>query len=218
MKVFLDKQELSVGFGQDSAAAPSAGALGEALDEARRTAQALGRVIVEVKLDGRALSTEEIDAGERGVAIDPPPQRLEFITADPRELVATSMAQAADALEEARDAQTSAAELLASGDVGGALEQIGEVVGVWEAVRVVLEQGPGLLGVPLARFAHGREGGSVELDRHTRELSACLQNFKSALTAEDWSTLGDLLAEDMDVQARVWSELLRTLASGALAV
>jgi hypothetical protein len=210
MKAYLDESELKLGPPAGATGGAGAAGLGfaHALEEARRAAQALGRVIVEVKLDGRAMSDDELEAGQRGVKVDPPPGKVEFVSVDPRELVATSLEQAADALEEARDVQAAAAELLASGDVNGALAPISEVVGVWEAVRAVLDQGPQLIGRPLT----GLLAAEAKVGEHTLALSACLQGFKHALEGQDWSTLGDHMASEMDQQARVWSGLLRDMA------
>lgn len=217
MKAFLDERELGPsqrdagqgGAGQEHAAALG-GVVGRALAAARELAQASGRVIIEVKLDGRQLSDTELEAVEAGAG--PSGERLQFVSANPRELVATSFVQAADALEEARDLQTDAGGALQAGDVGAALGLITEVIGVWEAVRAVLERGPGLLGVPL----EGLVPSGVNVQARTAELSASLQSVKTSLESQDWSSLADVLAVELDEQNRVWTGLLRQMGQAAL--
>ena len=90
MKTYLDQREIGP---QPTLAA--------ALETARRQAADLGRVVVEVKLDGVDLTDEQID--QPGTVAG---ERIECISADPRALVAMSFEQAAEALDEARAIQT----------------------------------------------------------------------------------------------------------------
>jgi hypothetical protein len=176
--------------------------LGAGIEAARQRATDRGRVVVEVKLDGRALTDEELQqglAGEGGVS----GARLDCTTVAPAELVATSFAQASGALDEARALQADAAGALRAGDINTALANLGEVVGVWEAVKQTLDDGPGLLGRPLGELLPGASAQEEGV-----RLAAALTALKTTLADQDWSTLADVLEVELDQQAERWVELL----------
>jgi hypothetical protein len=195
MKTYLDQREIGP---QPTLAA--------ALETARRQAADLGRVVVEVKLDGVDLTDEQID--QPGTVAG---ERIECISADPRALVAMSFEQAAEALDEARAIQQDAAGALQAGQTDQAFGLLAEAVGVWEAVRKVLDQAPVLLGVsPQSLCPAG-----TSFQQTTAELSASLSALKATLAMQDWATLADLLNAELDQQAEVWTGLLGQMGQAA---
>lgn len=203
MRVFLDEQSIELpGAGNESVAA--------AIAAARAMAQARGRVIVDVQVDGERLDDEAIDNPSTKPAGD-----IEFkcFSADPRQLVAESFIDVARALEAARPAQREAADALQTGKLDTAFEQLAGALEVWDAVHRVTEQGPALLGVTLASL--DPSGRSIERDLAT--LSATLQQVKDAVGTQDWSTLADLLSHELDTAADQWSRLLVAIGERARA-
>lgn len=197
MKALLDQREI----GQQPSVAT-------ALDVARQQAAAAGRVIIEVKLDGVGLSDAELDAP------DTSPSRaelIECISADPRALVAMSFEQASTALDEARAIQRDAAGALQSGQTDLAFGLLAEAIGVWEAVKQVLDQAPALLGVSAQSLCpKGTNFESAML-----ELVSGLSALKATLAMQDWATLADLLNVELDQQAEIWTGLLAQMAVAA---
>ncbi len=195
MRVYVDEQVVPV-------ARPT---LAAALAAGRDAASVRQRVIVEAKLDGVAIADADLH--------EPPETALEdadvrFVTAEPRALVRTSLLDTREALEEAVKIQAFAAEALQAGKLAEGLELIGSALAVWDAVRRVSEQGPALLNVEFDRVV---VAGRPLADRAI-ELAGCLEQVKSALSAQDWSLLADLLEGELSDAARAWRAVLADLA------
>lgn len=186
--------------------------LGEALRAAAALAERNGRIIVDVIADGQALDEKALARAERSKA---EVQELRLASADPRELVRTSLLDAEDALEQARTDQCIAAEMIHGGQVDEARESLASMLKTWQAVRDVLARGSAVLRVDLdrvdlAKASAGAVGGRVSDQTH--QLFAQLDDLKSALAREDWSAVADTLGADMDDLVESWQAMLRTLA------
>lgn len=209
MRVFLDEQAIEIqrAGGSDGQTPDSVAA---AIAAARAAAQANGRVIIDVRVNGERLDDDALDSPS-----DSPAGDIEFkcFSADPRQLVAESFVDVSLALEGARPAQREAADSLQTGNLEAAFEQLAGALEVWDAVHRVTEQGPALLGVTLASLHPS--GGSIEKDLAT--LSATLQQVRDAVGTQDWSTLADLLGHDLDDAACRWARLLAEFGDRASA-
>lgn len=182
----------------------------EAIEIGRAFVSSRQRVIIEVKLDGRMLSGEEL---EQSLVISQV-QECQFVTADPRELVEVSLLDAAAAIENNRARQLSAAELLQAGKLDEAMNELADVVEVWNAVCQVAEQGPALAGLdPMGVEIRLEDGSRGRLEGYVRELSSTLSELKGALGLQDWSAAADLLMADMDQHGEKWGEILQKLAA-----
>jgi hypothetical protein len=195
MKVFLDDMPLAV-------QVPTVAA---AIDAGRSAAGSQGRVIVEAKLDGRSLSQFELDAPSQQEATT---GELRFVSADPVALVAYSFRDVASMIPDMRAAQSAAARLLQSGEFEPALTQLAEALGVWESIRRVIDEGPRLIKLDLCGVCIGDVDAAAAVDQLAKNLAA----MQAALTAQDWSTLADVLEGDLDPGAERWERLLRGLA------
>lgn len=202
MRAFLDERSIDV---------PD-GSVASAIATARAAAGASGRIVVDILVDGERLDDEALDSPSTLPAGD---IELKCISADPRRLVAESFTDVANALASARPAQHEAAEALQTGKLDAAFENIAGVLEVWDAVHRVTEQGPALIGVPLAALEQDAtpDGGGVQAALVS--LSGTLQQVKEAVAAQDWSTLADLLSHELDGAAEHWSKLLLALAKRA---
>ncbi|MDP1661580.1 MAG: hypothetical protein Q8L55_06650 [Phycisphaerales bacterium] len=202
MRAFLDGRSIDV---------PD-GSVATAIATARAAAGASGRIVVDILVDGERLDDEALDAPSTLPAGD---IELKCISADPRQLVAESFTDVANALANARPVQREAAEALQTGKLDAAFESLTGVLEVWDAVHRVTDQGPALLGVPLAALAAGSSGERQGVQAELALLSDTLQQVKDAVATQDWSTLADLLSHELDGAADRWSKLLLALAQRA---
>ncbi|MFN0011289.1 MAG: hypothetical protein ACKVS8_06550 [Phycisphaerales bacterium] len=195
MRVYVDEQVVPI-------ARPT---LAAALAAGRDAASLRQRVIVEAKLDGVAIADADLHEPSDTPLED---GDVRFVTAEPRALVRTSLMDTREALEEVLKIQALAAEALHGGKLAEGLELIGSSLAVWDAVRRVSEQGPALLNVAFDSVSvAGRP-----LRARATELAGCLEQVKSALSAQDWSLLADLLEGELSDAARAWRTVLADLA------
>lgn len=208
MRVMLDGQPVPVG-------EPT---LRAALDAARDAAGALGRVIVEAKVDGRAVPDELLESPtDESIS----GAELVFVTAEPRALVRTTLLEIADVLGRVGDVQTRAAVAFQRGDREEALGHLSDVLGVWDTVRRAVQEGPALLGIPLEQFlvskgtaAPGeRDSRAEHILGHIGALSDLLSAVKRSIQGQDWSSLADLLETELAGAAERWQQILKDMAA-----
>ena len=198
VKLFLDGQSI----------ASDATTLRAALTDGAAGAKALGRIIVEVHADGALVPDEHL--------ADPPTDspyagEINLVTAEPKPLVRYTLNDAAEALSIARERQAHAAAMLRTGEMQQAMDALAETLAVWEMVRRAVHDGCSLLGMPIeSALARGAAEGSPPL---AEALSGRLAEVKRAIGAEDWSSLADTLAYDLDEEAERWTAALTGLAA-----
>lgn len=174
-----------------------------ALDAARARAAQGGRIIVQADADGVSLVGDALDdTSLHGVA------ELALMSEEPRSLVREALLEAASALDRVRDAQREAAELIHRGRPEEATARLGEVFGVWEGVKRVVDEG----GLVLARPLEQEAGMEALLEG----LSERLLSVRRSLETSDWAGLADELAFDLDDEAGRWRDKMVAL-SGMLA-
>lgn len=191
MRVLLDDRELAVD-------RPS---LAGALEAGLAQAEADGRVLIEAKLDGVAIPDDQL-ANPTDAPLDG--DELRLVSANPHALVRTSLFDARDALDDALERQTRAADLILTGQSSDALGALAEALEIWQAVRDVVAHGSELIEQTLG------SGASFEDD--VRRLSELLTAIKHCLNAQDWAALADLLAYDLGDQGENWKLLLEEMA------
>lgn len=174
-----------------------------ALDAARARAAQGGRIIVQADADGVSLVGDALDdASLDGVA------ELALMSEEPLSLVREALLEAASALDRVREAQREAAELIHRGRPEEATARLGEVFGVWEGVKRVVDEG----GLVLARPLEQEAGMEALLEG----LSERLLSVRRSLETSDWAGLADELAFDLDDEAGRWRDKMVAL-SGMLA-
>ncbi|MBL0870953.1 MAG: hypothetical protein IBJ18_10300 [Phycisphaerales bacterium] len=201
MKLWLDDREITVPTDD----------LDTALKAARDAAQQAGRVIIEAEWDGQSIPDSMLE--------NPPKTpsgkgEIRFTSANPRALVSTTLHEISDVLSKLGILQQETADSLQAGRMDEAFEALGEVFSTWETVRRAVEEGPALLGISVSELnAPATPAGPSEpLVTHIGALTDLLGDTRSALQNEDWSTLADLLADELRVQADRWGVILRSLA------
>jgi len=188
MRVLLDDAELAV----------DRQTLAGALEAGLAAVEAGGRVLIEAKLDGKAIPDDEL-ANPTETVLEG--DELRLVSANPRALVRTSLFDARDALDDALERQVKAADLILTGRSSEALDALSEALQIWQAVRDVVSQGSALIEQALG----ASDGG---FDQKVARLSELLREIKRCLNAQDWAALADLLEYDLLEEGEVWKALL----------
>ena len=194
MSIFLDDDLVEL-TGHDLAAV---------LEAAKSHLNASGRVVVEVAIDGQALSEADL-AGQESVALDGKEVRL--YSADPAELAVATLNGIRQRLGEAAESQDRAAELFQADKAGEALAQIGTVIEAWLQTQQAVLNSAMLLEIDLEAFAvDGRP-----LREFTDELLERLNELRELIEAGDTVSLADALAYEWPELTNRWDRLVEKL-------
>lgn len=169
---------------------PGAATLEGALDAARAAASSRGRIITEVWADGEALSGDALGALDRSAL------EVRLTSESPLDLVRATLLDAAEALEDVREAQRLAADLINAGEPDKAAARLSDAIHAWEDIRTALDSGGRLLGRDLA--------AEPEIEALIADLTTRLGSIQALLRVSDWAALADELAFDMDEHASRW--------------
>jgi hypothetical protein len=192
MDIYLDNQPLTC----------DENTLGGLLSEARQKLGDSERVIVEIRLDGQALDAAALDEQQVIEA-----EEVQFVTANPRELTVSTLQQVRNALDNARDAQSEAASLLRADQANDALDQIRDLLTVWQQAQQSVLHSAQLLDIPLNEMeANGRPVAEV-----VDELSEMLSELRTQLTSNDWLGVADTLDEPLRLAVDDWQHLIDAL-------
>ncbi|MBX3359791.1 MAG: hypothetical protein KF745_15350 [Phycisphaeraceae bacterium] len=199
MRVYVDNQEIAI----------ERPTLAAAVGAACLAAQSRSRVVVEAMLDGEAMATDLLDHPTED---ERPDAEVRFVTAEPRSLVAVTLADAAEVLASARAEQQAAARAVQAGEVEAGLRHLASALAVWDQVRTVVDQGAALLGLDLATLKAGPTADGSSVSDAAAGLAVQLAEVKRSIEAKDWSGLADVLEYELDGQAGVWGEVLTGMA------
>ncbi len=202
MNVYLDDEPLRV----------EPPTLARAIQVARDTADARGRVVIEVKGDGVTVP---------GDLLDSPPDNdagfgeLRMLSTPPGPFVRETLLEARTVLEDAVRAQDQAAELVQAGTLGASLEPLHKALQCWSVVRDVVEQSQALLGESAGSVSFQGPRGTTTGEDCIARLSVALRDVRSALEQSDWSALSDALAYDLGELSGDWRSMLEALGDRA---
>lgn len=194
MATFIDDQE--------SAFAGST--LGDILDAASQQVESRGRIVVEVHLNGEPLIGEEIDK-QRSAAVQGSEVRL--ITANPRELASETLGQVLTLLEDARDAQSQAAELFQQDKAPEAIRQIGRAVEVWQQTQQAVLFSSMLVGLKLDDQTFENEPLTAMTDGLLRQIT----ELRDMLAANDTVALADSLGFEWPEMTDRWQRMINEM-------
>ena len=198
MKVFLDEMPL----GRESAT------VAEALRAAARSAELVGRIVVRVEADGRAISEGDLTRLED---TNSTVAELRLISADPHALIRGVFQDAREALVTVASLQRAAADACMAGDSTTTMAQLGGAVETWRAVRDALEKSAELLGFDLETVKFSFDGREAAASGLVVELARALDRLLSGVKARDWSAVGDVLSRDLGRLAGSWGGLFAEL-------
>lgn len=200
MKVIVDSLVLT----------DAAGSVADALSAARLDAQRRGRVVVEAILDGQTLPDGALSDPSSALS---PAKELRFVTADPAELVGSTLRGVASLIGDLKADQSAAASMLMEGKVSEAMDRLHSALRAWQTIRDAVMDGTTLLGLKTEAISvPGKDATEGPLSERIRSLADCLHEVKRSIGAEDWSGLSDVLGYDMQDQADVWEASLSGLA------
>lgn len=187
MRAFLDDRQI------DAETTTLAGVL----SEGAAMAEASGRIIVEVTVDGDEIDGDQLESPSQEDLGD---VEVRLVTADPGMLAAQALADASSQLAQTRERQSQCASLVQVGKIAEAMTMMESCLNDWQAARTVVDSVTQLTSVPAANDT---------ID----DLAAKLDELKSALTGQDWATVADLLAFDLDEQVTSWTSMLDEMRS-----
>ena len=200
MRVLLDENTCDV----------SADTVSQAIAAAAALAEARGRMIVEVLVDGRAWTGEALDRLDDSVSAD----ELRLTSADTKQLICDTFADAAVALTDAERLQQSAAELLQADRAQAAMEKLHEALSIWSSVQQAVTMGVELAEIDLdqAGVASADASSSAKPSGNAIDaLNQQLQIVHQALESKDTVALADALMYQLPDVVRQWQGWLGQL-------
>lgn len=187
MRVLLDDRPCDV----------DAGSVRDALAEAAVRAEAAGRVIVEVVVDGERWGESELGSAERCAA---PADEVHLTSADRVELVSRTLGEAVEVLGEIDEKQRLAAEALQVGDTADGMAGLGEALELWLLVQRSIDMSLQTVDVGLDEVRHDGEPVAASV----RSLEDQLRGVRDALSRRDSVALADALLYDLPDVIEHW--------------
>jgi hypothetical protein len=175
-----------------------------AFELARKHSEAAGRLIIDIQADGHPIDDALLDeppTDTAGIA------ELRLTTTDHKAFLTETIHSAKDALELTSEDQKTAADLIRSGELEDAIESLKSVLEGWHAVRDVVGQSAALAEIEIDTLTIGSTTGAACIDT----LSKALADIRTALTKQDWASLGDAIEYDLADQIANWHTLLDTM-------
>jgi hypothetical protein len=196
MQVMLDQQPCDV----------AADSLWVAIAEASAIAQAKGRMIIEVIVDGTPLSDEEVSTlqQQRRSA-----QSVELTSANVGALVAEVFAEAEESLVHAEALQNEAAEKLQVGAQTEAMAKLSEVVTIWQGAQRALTLG-------MEAMDGNNETDAKSIDEAVARLRQQLDSICESLRQRDMIAMSDALLYELPECVQQWRTMLQSLRQRAL--
>ena len=176
----------------------------EAIAACATLAQAQGRLIVDVHVDGTRWSEKQLESSERQTATA---EIVELTTADPSQLVLQTFDDAAEALTDADELQHEAAELLQSDQRTICMDKLGEALSIWLTVQQAIVKGSQVVGLKLDDIT---VDGTPIVSSITR-LNEQLRMLRTSLEQEDQIALADALLYEFPDVVREWRGILQHL-------
>ena len=159
------------------------------------------RIVVEVHMDGHPVTSGTMDQWEKTSLAD---REVRLYSADPRQLASTTLQQIKTRLEEARQSQAQAAELLQADKLDEAMEQLGSAIEVWLQSQQAVLGSAGLLGIDL----QNKDINGMSAKQITKAMIDKLTVMRDMLTNNDTVGLADVLAYELPETIDRWEQLI----------
>ena len=180
--------------------------VGEAIAAAATLAQTRGRLIIDVIVDGLRWSERQLDSAEHK---DTTAETIEFITAEPKELVLQTFEDAADALSDADALQKEAAELLQSDQSIVCMDKLAEALSIWLTVQQAIVKGSQVVELQLDNISVKK----IPITESIARLNENLQLLRSALQQDDQVAVADALLYEFPDIINEWRTILEHIHS-----
>jgi hypothetical protein len=196
MRVILDDQPCN----------SAATSVAQAVADAAASVETRGRVIVEVLVDGAALTEEDLGSEELQSR---DADEVAMVSADLKELVDGTLTHASEALVEADHLQRHAAERLQSDDRVAAMASLNDALSIWLAVHEAVMKSAAALDIDVDRLpVHGQS-----MEKRIERLNEHLRAIQSALQGDDPVALSDTLLYELPEVVNQWREVLDVMRS-----
>jgi len=175
-----------------------------AFELARKHSEASNRLIIDIQADGHPIDDALLDeppTDTAGIA------KLRLTTTDHKAFLTETIHSAKDALDLTGEDQQTAADQIRSGELEEAIESLQSVLEGWHAVRDVVGQSAALAEIDIDTLAFADTTGAACVDN----LSKALAEVRTALSKQDWASLGDAIEYDLAEQISSWHALLDTM-------
>lgn len=196
MPVHVDDRQI------EPSSMPIGCSVGRALEVAKGMLAPAGRMVFEIRCDGRDYAPHEIES------LLPRPvaelNSLQFVSGRPEDVVVEALAYSRDALGETFAAVRHCAELLASSQIARAMETLIGCLSIWGRTHEAIVQGGQLAALDYERLTI--EGRPVIdcLGDIVRRLRA----VRDAVEARDYVLLADILQYELDDMLCGWEAML----------
>ncbi|MEM1211340.1 MAG: hypothetical protein AAGI68_03485 [Planctomycetota bacterium] len=178
--------------------------LRDAIAAAVLTLQNQGRMLVEVKIDGDTVPEAQLeDRADDSVEAS----QVELFSANPTALTTSVLEQCRGRLDDARDLQEDAAELLQRDQVGDGLSKLGDSIEPWLQTQQAVAQSAVIAGIDLNTF----DLDGQPLIASIEALLTQLKDLKQLIEAQDTIALADALAYEWPETTDRWDKLLAAL-------
>ena len=180
------------------------GSLGDVLLAAQKELEPLGRIIVEVLLDGQPLIGDQLFDRQEEPLGD---MTLNLITANPRELVVDTLGEIHRMLQVAGEQQNEAADFLQRDDQRAALERIGESMTIWQQTERAVRESAQIMEVSLEDLVID----AFTFSELTADLIERLSGLRDLLQANDFVAVADTLQYEWPDVTMRWQKAIEKL-------
>lgn len=180
------------------------GSIGDVLLAAQKELEPLGRIIVEVLLDGQPLIGDQLFDRQEEPLGD---MMLNLITANPRELVVDTLGEIHRMLQVAGEQQNEAADFLQRDDQRSALERIGESMTIWQQTERAVRESAQIMEVSLDDLVID----AFTFSELTADLIERLSGLRDLLTANDFVAVADTLQYEWPDVTMRWQKAIEKL-------
>lgn len=194
MAIFLDDKPTEL----------TGSSLVEILASAGESLAANGRVVVEVMVDGKAVTGDALGDYQN---TDLSSTEVRLTSADPKALAVSTLNQVREQLPLAGTLHEQAAEQLQADKPTEALQHIAEAIEVWMMTQEAVQGSAGVVGLGLDDVKVDGEPMSAFTD----ELIQQLNSLKDLIVSKDTVALADALAYEWPAIVQRWDELIETL-------
>lgn len=178
--------------------------LAEILASASEVLAADGRVVVEVMVDGEAITGDALGDHQNAAVGD---TEIRLTSADPKALAVSTLTQVREQLPFAGTLHEQAAEQLQADNPSEALQHISEAIELWIMTQEAVLGAAGVVGLGLDDVKVDGE----PMSGFTDELIEKLHGLKDLIVNKDTVALADALAYEWPAIVQRWDELIETL-------
>ncbi len=180
-----------------------------AFEIAREQTEKNGRLIIDILADGQPIKDELIDDmpnDSAGIS------QLRMSTTDARSFIIDILKSAQESLQITEADQQSATELIHAGNFKDAIATLSAIIEGWHAVREVIDQTADLSDLDVNTLSIvDAKGNTTNGEQCIESLTKALEELRSSIQQQDWSSLADAIEYDLNDQINLWNALLNTM-------